>query len=95
MPCARSNELAQLLFGEPAESQGAMKPVGSETPEWEISDWPVKLTGMEGNMRLYFCSKKGAPSLGIKVSTTTIFPVQSTLSLLKHARRPVLMKTPG
>jgi hypothetical protein len=26
----------------------SMKPVSTETPAWEISDWPVKLTGRDG-----------------------------------------------
>jgi hypothetical protein len=29
-----------------------MKPLRTFTPEWEISDWPVKETGTDGKTRL-------------------------------------------
>jgi hypothetical protein len=41
-----------------------MKPVRTLTPEWEISDWPVKLTGKDENPAVDFLHRKGAPSLG-------------------------------
>lgn len=38
-----------------------MKTVRTETPAWEISDWPVKLAGRDGNMPLRFCIERVLP----------------------------------
>jgi hypothetical protein len=38
-----------------------MKPVSTETPALEISDWPVKLTGRDGKTAIDFCIERVLP----------------------------------
>jgi hypothetical protein len=35
-----------------------MKPVRTLTPAWEISDWPVKVTGTDGKTGVEWCIEK-------------------------------------
>jgi hypothetical protein len=88
VPCAGRNDLAEPVFAQPAESQSVHKAgedldpgVGDERLAGERDR-----KGRENTAKIRH--RKGAPSLGrITVSTTTIFPPQSTLLLFKHASR--------
>lgn len=88
VPCAGRDELAEPDFAQPAKSQSVHK--AGEDPNPGVGD--ERLAGEQNRKGRENTAKtrprKGAPSPGrITVSTTTIFPAQGTLPLIKHAPR--------
>jgi hypothetical protein len=72
-----------------------MKPVRTLTPAWEISDWPVKVTGTDGTTGVDFCIERVLLHSANNGLDNHYFPAQSTLSLLKHAYSAARYEIPG
>jgi hypothetical protein len=72
-----------------------MKPVRTAAPAYETSDWPVKVTGTDGKTGVDFCIEKVLLHSANNGLDNHYFPVQSTLSLLKHAYSAARYEIPG
>jgi hypothetical protein len=72
-----------------------MKPVRTTAPACETSAWPVKVTGTDGETGVDFCIEKVLLHSANNGLANHYFPVQSTLSLLKHAYSAALHEIPG